>query len=343
MFCKPGTGGPQPGRWNTLLPLCLILSAGPIPLTAEAEGFPVLNYDPHKAGVIVEDVHNFWKAWDLAAASPEERREIFQREYLDAGTPGLQSFINLRIDNVDRLLNAIDAAPRYYASLRESSKGLDTLKPQLRQAFRRLQEMFPEAVFPDTYLVMGALNSGGTIDLSGVLIGFEMNARGPDSPLDELSEWHRRVIGTIDALPVIIVHEWVHIQQAVYGRLDFTDLLGRSIIEGAADFIAELAMGSHTNTSVHDWATPREAMLWGEFQEVMHGEDTSGWLYGGTGDTDRPADLGYFIGYRIVEAYYQQAEDPAAALREIISMTDPEDFLHRSGYTGQTPVLAPEA
>ncbi|MCC5807358.1 MAG: hypothetical protein JJU00_13625 [Opitutales bacterium] len=300
-----------------------------------------LNFDPDKARVVVDDLHRFWKAWDKAASAPDEdRRGIFQQIYFDAASPGLRSFIELRIGDVDRLLSAIDAAPEYYSSLREQTESVANLEALLQDAYRRMQAIFPGAVFPDTYIVMGALTSGGTIDRSGILIGFEMNARGPESPVHELSDWHQRVIGTVEALPVLIVHELVHIQQAVYGRLDFRDLLGQSIVEGAADFIAELALGSHPSTGIHAWAASRESDLWAEFREVMHDTETAGWLYGGSNETDRPADVGYFIGYRIVEAYYRKAEDPSAALREIIEMTNPAEFLQRSGYTGGTPESA---
>ena len=47
---------------------------------------------------------------------------------------------------------------------------------------------------------------------------------------------------------------------------------------------------------------------------------------------ERPADLGYFVGYRIVEAYYQRAADRRAAIREILTATDYEALLAASGY-----------
>ena len=39
------------------------------------------------------------------------------------------------------------------------------------------------------------------------------------------------------------------------------------------------------------------------------------------------------LGYRIAEAYYAKQTDKAAALRDIIRITDAEDFLARSGYS----------
>jgi len=67
----------------------------------------------------------------------------------------------------------------------------------------------------------------------------------------------------------------------------------------------------------------------------MNGTDVSRWLYNqgsSTATANRPGDLGYFVGYRIVEAYYLKQTDKAAALRDIIEIKDATDFLARSGY-----------
>jgi hypothetical protein len=41
---------------------------------------------------------------------------------------------------------------------------------------------------------------------------------------------------------------------------------------------------------------------------------------------------GYWVGYRIVKAYYQQASDKRRAIREILEMSDPKAFLAKSGW-----------
>jgi uncharacterized protein YjaZ len=55
-----------------------------------------------------------------------------------------------------------------------------------------------------------------------------------------------------------------------------------------------------------------------EFRKEMFGKDYSKWLYNGFSSKERPADLGYFIGYRICEAFYDQAEDKEEALNTIL-------------------------
>jgi hypothetical protein len=69
----------------------------------------------------------------------------------------------------------------------------------------------------------------------------------------------------------------------------------------------------------------------------MHGTDYSRWLYNGWNAKvlgDRPADLGYWMGYQISKAYYDSATDKRRAVREILSIRDFDRFVTQSGYAG---------
>src|SRR5216684_6313928 len=52
------------------------------------------NHDPDAARFVTSDLDNFWRAYALAVAagSATEREKIYQREYLDKGSPGLKDF-----------------------------------------------------------------------------------------------------------------------------------------------------------------------------------------------------------------------------------------------------------
>jgi hypothetical protein len=334
---------PRPVALRAMLVLLTtaLAAAGAIPHTiavgaADADRkqeIPEFNRDPARARLIADDLERFWRAWDRAAENPDQRRSIFQSEYLDAGSPGLQAFVDLRIGGVDQLLATIDAHPRYYASLRAQMPKIRAMAEPVQELLYRLQELLPKAVFPPTYLMVGVMNTGGTIHFDGLLIGVEMYGKTPDTPTDELGRWHQAVIGAPEDIVAIIAHEMIHFQQLALTRAaPPTTLLGLSLYEGAADFVAELLAGRHVNHHIHEWAMPREVELWTEFRKVMHGEEYGDWLYSGEIDADRPADLGYFIGYRIVQAFFGKAEDKKAVLRDILSMTDAEEFLRLSGY-----------
>jgi uncharacterized protein YjaZ len=64
----------------------------------------------------------------------------------------------------------------------------------------------------------------------------------------------------------------------------------------------------------------------------MHGTDLAGWMFDYQPGSDAPYDLGYWVGYRIVKAYYLQAGDRRAALARILEMDDPDAFLRESGW-----------
>jgi uncharacterized protein YjaZ len=58
----------------------------------------------------------------------------------------------------------------------------------------------------------------------------------------------------------------------------------------------------------------------------------SRWLYQGDQSKDRPADLGYYMGYKIAEAYYKRAADKKQAVKDILQIKDFHQFLAASGY-----------
>jgi hypothetical protein len=107
-------------------------------------------------------------------------------------------------------------------------------------------------------------------------------------------------------------------------------------MEGSANLIAELVTGTPYRNR---YAESHEAELWAEFTREMHGKDYSRWLWNG-GDPrrgDRPADLGYWIGYRITNAYYERAADKARAVHDILTIRDFDRFLSESGYPEHLP------
>lgn len=320
--------------------LVILMLIGPPPawtdahlrITAAQTANP--NKDPEAAKLITSDIPNFWRVFDKASLITAG--ELFQREYIDAGSPGLKGFLANRIVNGRYLAATVAARPRYYAAIRKNSLALDgssEIKESIRAGFRRLKALYADALFPDVYFVIGRLNSAGTTSSSGLLIGIEMNGRDESTPMDELTNWERAVIGRIADLPYIVVHELVHIQQSNAGG-DGSTLLHYSLREGGADFIAELASGAHTNRLQHAYGNTHERQLWEEFHKDMHGSDLSRWLFQGDRSTDRPADLGYYIGYKICEAFYRRATDKSEAVRRIIRVTDAETFLRESGYAG---------
>lgn len=287
-----------------------------------------MNRDPAKAEIVTSDIPLFWEAFDRA--TPENDLIVLRNDYLKKGSPGLKEFTRLRIGSVCDLATTISARPRYYRNLREGSLKVALFEPEIRRSFRKLKEIYPDAVFPPVYFVIGRMSSAGTLTEKGLLIGVDMFGRTPDMPSEELSDWHKAVLSSIDRIPFIVAHELIHYQQA---SITERTLLAVSIREGAADFVGELISGGQINPHLHEYGNPKERELWDEFRREMNGEDLSNWLYQGERAKEKPADLGYYMGYKIAESYYKRAADKQLAVSEVLNATDFKGFLEKSGYT----------
>jgi hypothetical protein len=294
--------------------------------------------DPAAAVFVTTDIANFWKAYDAGGANGSA--SAFQTEYLDHASTGLKDFIASRNVTAASLANMVRTYPRYFADIRASTLRLATdarVQGRIRDGYRQIKTLFPPSVFPPVTFLIGRFSTGGTTSSSGMLVGVEFYSITPTTPLDELAPFQRDNVRSLDSLPVIVAHEHTHILQSraagIFSKRTKT-LLDQSLLEGSADFIAFLVTGANINARLWSYALPREAALWTEFKSAMRGMDSSQWLYNqGSATADRPGDLGYFIGYRIAEAFYNRTADKAFAVRAIIQISDSDLFLSQSGYS----------
>ena len=323
-------------------------------LTAVAQtSEPQVNRDPNKVRFVTTDIDNFWRAYDLTVKETDQTRRIaiYQTEYLDKGSAGLQDFVRLRIKSAKNLAETVDQLPRYFASIRPSTLRVREMEGEMRRSFRRFQKLYPDAVFPDVYFVIGVLNTGGTASENGPLFGTELYGLTAETPPDELAAWLSttflsaekverqarlmidRMLYTalkpIENVPPTVAHESIHFNQH---HPKVKTLLGQSIVEGAADFLGEMIAGKLMNPARNVYGDRHEAALWRKFQVEMNGASMKNWLYNGLTIKDKPMDLGYYMGYKISESYYRNAKDKRQAIRDILDIKDFQTFLESSRY-----------
>ena len=291
--------------------------------------------NPDDVRLVTSDIGNFWRAYDPSVGkTTEEKIEIFETDYLAKGSIGLQDFVESRVESAEELVKAIETMPKYYASIRESSYRVLEMTDRIRSYMHIWKSLYDDAEFPDIYFVIGRMNSGGTTSRNGLLIGTEISCRTDNLPEDELPLMLLKVVRPIEDVPYIVIHELIHTQQKY--NFDGNTLLGHAIMEGAADFLGELASGMHINQLQHEYGRVHEAELWEEFSKEMLQEDKSNWLYNYIENSSgRPPDLGYYMGYRICESYYAKADDKQQVVRDILAIKDGPDalrFLQESGY-----------
>ena len=288
--------------------------------------------DPENTRFITADIERFWKAYDRAMAAPaQERVAIFQSDYIDPGTVGLKDWAASGRLNAKKLVQTINARPNFFKAIRPLKSWLDRQLPRTVIAFRKFKNLYQDAIFPEAYFVIGQLQSGGTSSSNGLLMGAEMFTGLLTTPRGELNEWEQGAIMSPNDIPSLVAHESVHFQQKFLGM---GGLLCACLQEGSADFISILTAGQliARMDGIHSWANARERELWLEFQKEMDGKDTSRWLYGSSGGNGRPVDLGYWMGYKISEAYFKNASDKKQAVRDMLLIKDCKQFLNASRY-----------
>jgi hypothetical protein len=298
--------------------------------------------DPNKARFITEDIGRFWQAYDKAmAAKPEERAAIFQSEYIAPGTIGLKDFSRSGRLNDKALAKVIESRQNFFKSIRGLTTNIDKQRAETIAAFRKFKKLYPEAIFPSAYFVIGQMQSGGTASPNGLLMGAEMFTRADAVPVNELDNWTKGAIMEQSEIPPLVAHESVHFQQKYPLQ---GGLLCNCLKEGSADFLGELASGRLVKRmqETHIWANARERELWEEFQKDMPVANSSSlWLYGSSGRNGRPVDLGYWMGYKISEAHYKNAADKKQAVRDILIVKDCQQLLKVSRYAEKFSMTLP--
>ena len=197
------------------------------------------------------------------------------------------------------------------------------MEAEIFKSFREFEALYPEAVFPDVYFVIGRFSSNGTISKTGLLIGTEMLSRTPQTDTEGWNEGILRISMEKNHIPVTVAHELTHFNQG--GMKKGNTLLWKSIREGSAEFIAEQLTGE-TDADFRDFEG-KELRIWNDFREDMHKSIWRPWQQAGE---NRPRNAGYWAGYMISKAYYEQVGNKEKAIYDILNIQDYEEFYRKS-------------
>ena len=312
-------------------------SEDPEPIAPNPPAAPSFAAEPQDIEIITDDITLFWQVYD--DADGDYQNDFFMQNYFRAGSPELSLFFDAKIKDPARLTDKLSNSNyrNYYNSVRSNTESLASNLDGIRNALEALEHNYPAAVYSDLVLVIGAMGTGGTVVSNGsMVIGTEFFTRAPDTPITGLPHWIDMVTRDDSYLPSIVLHELVHVQQrnfVIQQNLSIKGtLLEVALAEGIADFVTELLLGIYFNDHLPLWADPREEELWLEFESEMNDTELSGWLFNANTVSGRPADLGYYLGYKIAEHFYDQQQDKTLALQELLEISDAQEFLLQSGY-----------
>jgi hypothetical protein len=278
--------------------------------TPGATGGPVIH---------LEDVDRFYAIYDAADGHPSA--EQLQHDYLDLGSDGLHTFAKVRNITGASIAATLAKTAAIYSDAKRCAAVLPQARVRLKAAMGKLAELYPNARFPPITIAVGRGRPVGTASQeAGVMIGLEAlcGVKYFDTNVE-------------DRFVHVIAHEYIHVQQskALTGD-EHPTVLELSVGEGAAEFMGEMICGAVANPGIWAEAKGHETEIETAFVLDEDKTDLSKWLFNGT--LDKPGDLGYWVGYRIVKSYYQQAADKHEAIRDILEITDPKAFLAKSGW-----------
>ena len=300
--------------------LCLVIC----PVDAEAQLKCEVTNDPDEVLLSYDDVNNFVRALDMMDGTADSVM-ILQREYLDKASPGLREYIRALDVDAEGLLETVRENRDKYTALADLPEHLASQEEQIRTAFVELKRVVPNTAFVPVYYFVGKGPAGLHAEPSEYGLMIAITELAPDPSVIRL----------------VLVHETVHVQQALTMGIEEymqifgpkMSLLALAIREGSAEFLTYLSTGTYAKQEAYEYLIENEQSLWQRFQDEMHEREPGDWMFGHPSDPEQPFDLGYVMGARIVEAFYDKAEDKNKAVQEILSITDYEDFLERSGYS----------
>lgn len=291
-------------------------------LSFRALGQPAYPLAPADASIVSTDIVNFIEAYKLL--SPEsDSLAILRENYFDKGSPGLKEYCNRHGLTPENLSSAIRRAPEAYADVSDFYDSLSDFEEQVLKEFVKFGQKIPDAMYPPTYLLIGANRGIAQASPQGQLITVTRGMKKPD-----------RLIN-------VIIHELAHFQQAkslgfqayvgTYSKPN--NMLDLILREGGAQFINYyLIRDNAEDYSQLKYFEDDEEALRDKFEKDLNSQDSSYWLWDSIDQKDRPILLGYAVGYKIIKAYYDNAEDKEVAIQDILAINDPKEFLANSGY-----------
>ncbi len=277
--------------------------------------------NPEDAQLIYTDLVNFTEAY-IALEKDGDTLQVLRSLYFDRGSAGLKEFVKRHQLTPELLKDALTSHPERYALIPGFLADIEEVEAEFKSLMRDYHKVMPDAMYAPTYLLVGANRGIGQASLVGQLITVT------------------RVVDDRKKLKKLLTHELTHFQQAMtmggqkYGALYASEnnMLGLCLREGGAEFVTSLVLEEITQTRALDYLNNNEANLKNQFIADLQSQDKEFWLWDYLEQKSYPKLMGYAMGYKVCDHYYQGADDKSLALRQILMMEDAEAFLEASGY-----------
>jgi len=303
---------------SLLLVLMIILMTG---ITQSIISQPNYPRNSEEAQLVYTDLENFLEAYDQF--KPEiDSIAVLNQYYFERASVGLKEYISRHGLTPDLLLSALKKNPAKYEQIEGFVNNIEETKNEFIKSMGKFSTVLPNAMYPPTYLLVGANRGIAQASKYGQLVTLT------------------KVVDDQDKLIMLIIHELSHFQQAMsiggenYVALYSTpnNMLGLCLREGGAEFITSLVLNRITQEKSLDYLVKNLDELKSKFQKDLKDQNKSYWLWESINQNEYPKLLGYAMGYKICESFYNKSEDKDKALKDILSITLPDGFLESSGF-----------
>lgn len=271
------------------------------------------------------DIKNFWIAYDQLKTvnSKEDSIKVIQRLYIDKASSYFKKFIEAKNFTATEYVEIIRRYPKFWKSIRPLTMDIENRLPEIEEIFVEYRKVLPKFKQPNICFAIGCLRTGGTISKNLVLIGSEIAAANHTTDKSEMNGRLSRVIGNTGNITSMIAHETIHTQQFDSRLLvgSKNRLLEQTLKEGIADFFSSEFLGLNINKGLFEYGKKHECELKQEFLKDLknYPNEYSRWMYQENSSKAKPADLGYFIGYKIAKMYYEKANNKKKAIRNLLN------------------------
>lgn len=274
--------------------------------------------------IVSADIENFWNAYDKIHTTNDS---ILQLKYLnelfiEKASRGQKALFENRKYKPQEYLKAIVNYPKFWNSIRENSTNTDDYKKEIEEGIAKFKKHYPELDHATIYFNMGVFRTPGTGFDDLVLIGSEFALGDINTDSSEFPERYNHLknyykINPLAHLQFLTIHEYVHTQQ----KEIVNNTLSQVLFEGVADFIAYKMTNEKSPFKYSTYGEENEAKVKKLFEDQVfnfrrHGE----WLWNSNNNQFGTHDMGYFVGFKVAEAHYNQAEDKKAALKTMIEL-----------------------
>jgi hypothetical protein len=245
----------------------------------------------------IEDIERFYKVYDAAGGHPSA--DQLQHDYIDPGSDGLHQFAKVRNISGTTIAETLAKHPEIYSSAKRCMVVLPRVRQRLQVALRELGRLYPQARFPPVTIAVGRGKPVGVgSPASGIQIGLEALCA---------TDWLNPNVE--DRFVHVLAHEYAHTQQAqALADDEHPTVLELSLIEGAAEFTAELISGEVAYSQFRASTAGHEKEIETAFVADEDETDLSKWLNNGTKSLATWA-----TGSAIVSSYLTTSMPPTSA------------------------------